>query len=204
MPQPIKRRRGGTHLDAEKRRIVIAMLANGSSRRAAAATVGCAPSTITRAAVRDREFGRQIARAERNVEIQSLKQIREAGKLPRYWRAAAWMLERKNPDDFAARLPKTFTRVEVAAVLSNVCEMLVDEVPEEDRRRIQAYLDRLMFELRNEMAHAADFVPPALVPEIPEPPGRLATAADLDELAKDEEEEEPGKDGGRGGPGLCC
>jgi transposase-like protein len=192
MSKPTKPRKRATRLDDEKRRTVIAMLSNGSSRRAAAATIGCAPSTITRAAIRDRAFGRQLARAERNVEIESLKRIRAAGSLPRYWRAAAWMLERKNPDDFAARPPKTFTRVEVAAVLSNICEMLAGDVPEENRRRVQAYLDRLIFDLRNEMSHAADLVPPALVPEMPnDPPGAVATARQLDDLAKDEE---PAKD----------
>ena len=41
-------------------------------------------------------------------------------------------------------------------------------------------------------AHAADLVPPALVPEMPnDPPGAVATARQLDELAKDED---PAKD----------
>ena len=79
-------------------------------------------------------------------------------------------------------------RVEVAAVIANICEMLVGDVPEENCRRAQAYLDRLLYDLRNEMAHAADLVPPALVPEMPpEPPGPLATARDLDELARPRE-----------------
>ncbi len=45
--------------DERKRQKVLALLANGSSRRMAARFVGVAASTITRAGVRDPEYGRQ-------------------------------------------------------------------------------------------------------------------------------------------------
>ncbi len=52
-------------LDETKRKTIIALLANGSSRRMAAGYVGCAPSTITRTAARDPEFAAQLARTSR-------------------------------------------------------------------------------------------------------------------------------------------
>ena len=71
-------------------------------------------------------------------------------------------------------------------MLTTVCEILVADVPEASCRRAQAYLDRLVFDLHNEMAHATDLVPPALIPEmLQEPPEPQATPRDLDELAKD-------------------
>jgi hypothetical protein len=84
-------------LDETKRRMIIALLMNGSSRRMAAGFVGCAPSTITRTAARDAEFAAQLARAEGNAETEALSLIRKAAHKERYWRAAAWLLERKNP-----------------------------------------------------------------------------------------------------------
>ncbi len=51
-------------LSEEKRRKVIALVRIGSSRRSAAACVGCSPSTITRYAERDPEFGEQLQDAE--------------------------------------------------------------------------------------------------------------------------------------------
>ncbi|NUQ63312.1 MAG: hypothetical protein HUU20_12605 [Pirellulales bacterium] len=92
-----KPRADRVELDAAARRLVIALVTNGSSRRTAARYVGCAPSTITRAAQRDPEFAAELVRAETTVEIQSLQAIRNAAKSDRYWRAAAWLLERKNP-----------------------------------------------------------------------------------------------------------
>ena len=54
--------RGGRppSLDEAKRRKIIALLANGSSRRVAARVVGCAHSTITRTAERDPEFAADV------------------------------------------------------------------------------------------------------------------------------------------------
>jgi len=51
-------------LDSTRRRTIIALLANGNSRRTAARYVGCSPATITRTAARDPEFAKQVARAE--------------------------------------------------------------------------------------------------------------------------------------------
>ena len=146
---------------------------------------GCRPSTITRAAARDRQFARQLIEAEHNVEVEALRRVREASKDPRHWRAAAWMLERRNPDDFGPRPPKMFSQVAVAALLSNVCQMLTGTVPEENCLRPEGHLDRLMLDLRSEMAtrpislHRPD-------PRDTKPPGPLAAADDLQDAGDDE------------------
>ncbi|MGA2064234.1 MAG: helix-turn-helix domain-containing protein [Thermoguttaceae bacterium] len=170
MPDAPKRRGRPASLDEEKRAQIVALLANGSSRRVATTIVGCSPSTLTRTASRDPTFAEQLARAERNVEIEALRAIRHAAKLPCYWRAAAWMLERRNPDDFAHRPPKQFTRVEVLQIVSTVCEMLVGDVPEENCQRAQEYLERLMLDLRSELASAEGVTPAALAPPPAEDP----------------------------------
>jgi hypothetical protein len=187
MAGPPKPRGRPASLDEEKRAKLVALLANGSSRRAAAFMVGCAPSTVIRTALRDPRFAEQLARAERNVEVEALRAIRDAAKQPCYWRAAAWMLERRNPDDFAHRPPKMFSRVEVLQLVSTVCEMLVGDVPEQNCQRAQEYLERLMFDLRNELANAADLTPPALVtPPAEEPPEPQGPLGNLDALDDDE------------------
>ncbi len=122
-----KIRRPPTVLDEAKRMKIVALLSNGSSRRTAACMVGCAPSTITYTAAHDQQFAEEIARAERNVEIEALRAIRAAMRQERYWRAAAWVLKRRNPDDFGPRQPKVFSQTEMCQVLSKVAEMLVGE-----------------------------------------------------------------------------
>ena len=65
-----------TVLDDEKRWKIITLISNGSSRRMAAKYVGCAASTITRTALRDPDFAEQLAAAELNAEIESLRLVR--------------------------------------------------------------------------------------------------------------------------------
>ena len=135
-------------LDQSRREIVLALLGNGCSRRTAARYIGCATATITRTANRDPQFGEQIARAEQNAEIDALRCIRSAAKNERYWRAAAWLLERKNPTDFTLRPPTMFTIDQVADLFAKVTDVLAEDLPEENRQRALQKLERLMVQCR--------------------------------------------------------
>ena len=63
-------------LSEEKKRKILAMLMNGSSRRKAALCVGCSPSTIARYVQRDPDFLEQVINTEQFVEINALRNIR--------------------------------------------------------------------------------------------------------------------------------
>jgi hypothetical protein len=64
-PQPVSRSAADrVALDEVKRRQIVRLVALGNSRRTAARVVGCAPSTITRAAARDPQFAAELAHAE--------------------------------------------------------------------------------------------------------------------------------------------
>lgn len=118
-------------LDERKRRVVLTLLANGSSRRVAANYVGCSPSTISKTIARDSEFAAAVAAAEQNIEIESLREIRRAAKERGNWRAAAWLLERHNPQDFAVRPHDSFSDEQVVDMLfvatSNFIKSMTDE-----------------------------------------------------------------------------
>jgi hypothetical protein len=130
-------------LTRKNRAKIIALLANGSSRRMAARYVGCAPSTITRTAARIRGFAEQMAVAEQNADIDALRSLRVAARKPRYWRAAAWLLERRNPDEFARRTPNTYTTEEFSRCMAMVANALTRDLPEENYERVMKELDRL-------------------------------------------------------------
>jgi len=116
-------------LDENKRTQILAILGVGCSRHTAASFVGCAVSTIRRTADRDPEFARELGRAEHNAEINYLKHIQQAANKEQYWRAAAWALERKNPRDFARRGPDVITVDQIASLLAQFTEIVVEEVP---------------------------------------------------------------------------
>lgn len=132
-------------LDHVKKREILAILAMGCSRRTAACYVGCSPKTIQNTADRDPDFAAQLRRAEHASEIEYLQRIRNAAKKEQYWRAAAWALERINPEDFARRPPGFLTPDETAALLWQLVDILLAELPVgEYRKRVVKSLDRLL------------------------------------------------------------
>lgn len=135
-----------TVLDAAKRQRIIALVANGSSRRIAARFVGCSPSTITRTAARDPAFAADLARAEEALEVECLRAIRDAAKTPRYWRAAAWLLERRNPDDYATRTPRLYTAAQVLELFTQALTPLSPDVSDAPRHEAVKKLSTLLLE----------------------------------------------------------
>lgn len=141
-------------LDAEKRRKVLALLTLDCSRRVAAEYVGCASSTITRTAERDYEFGQQVVEAEKCLDIEGLSVIRKAGREPKYWRAYAWLLERRRPDDYAPKkIEKPNWPREYMQIITKLTDYLLEELPKEDIDRILLKLKEIIHDLR------ADLVP---------------------------------------------
>jgi hypothetical protein len=137
-----------TVLDEEKRRKIIAMLANGSSRRMAAAYAGCAHSTLARTICRDPQFAAAVADAEKNTEIEALHRIRKASRNERYWRAAAWLLERRNPQDFAQRPPHAFTDQQLVQLFLKAISPFVETMSDDDFDRALERLNRMFGRIR--------------------------------------------------------
>jgi hypothetical protein len=142
---PARGRRGRPPtLTPAKRQTIISLLCNGSTRRVAARFVGCATSTITRTAAADPEFAADLARAEQTVEIEALRNIRVAAKTGKYWRASAWLLERKNPYDFADRPLAHYTGRDVMQTVLEIATWLCNSVPEPYRKVVLRQLDRMV------------------------------------------------------------
>ena len=136
-------------LDEGKKREILAILAVGGSRRTAARYVGCALSTIQKTAGRDPQFEQAIRRAEHQAELGYLQNIQTAAKKEQHWRAAAWALERRNPDEYGRRKPDVFTPGQVRSLLAQLAEIVLVEVPVAAfRKRILKRLDALCAALR--------------------------------------------------------
>jgi hypothetical protein len=122
-------------LDNGKRREILAILSVGCSQTVAARYVGCAASTIHRTADRDPKFAEEIGKAKSNAELSLVKNIRNAAKKEQYWRAAAWALERGFPEKYARRGPDVITAEELARILAQFADMIVQQVPVDKYRK---------------------------------------------------------------------
>jgi hypothetical protein len=131
-------------LDDGKQREICAILAVGCSRTTAAKYVGCHCTTIRRTAERDEAFALALRQAESKHEVLHLTHINKAAQEGRYWRAAAWALERKYPARYSQRNPNMFTLEQIAQVLSQFAEVILEEVDKPaQRKRILARLTDL-------------------------------------------------------------
>ena len=136
-------------LDEIKKLEIVAILSVGCSRRTAASYVGCAVSTIQNTADRDPKFAEKLRHAEYQSEIAYLKNIQKAARKEQYWRAAAWALERRNPQEYGPRSPDVITVDQIRLILAEFAEIVVDEVPVPMyRKKILKRLDALTAVLR--------------------------------------------------------
>src|SRR3972149_3390604 len=94
-------------LDELKRREICALVSAGCGIAEAARYVGCNPVTIRREAPRNAEFHEPLRNADLRAELSPLQALRQAAHT--HWRAAAWFLERTQPDRFGRRNPDTVT-----------------------------------------------------------------------------------------------
>ena len=123
-------------LDGYKRREILAIVAAGCKREVAAEYVGCDLSTIYRTAQRDADFAEKLRQKELSSEIGYLQNLRKAAQQERYWRAAAWALERINPDKYGRRGPEVITVDQIRALMAQFSEVVVEEVPARHRKNI--------------------------------------------------------------------
>lgn len=131
-------------LDKIKKREIVALMTAGCSRKMAARYVGCAAQTIQNTADRDEKFAAELRRAYGNAELGLLQNIRNASKKAQYWRAAAWTLERRNPEEYAQRGPDVITVDQIARLLSQFADIIIEEVPvAKYRKQILARLETL-------------------------------------------------------------
>ncbi len=142
-------------LDGIKRAKILALLTMGCSRRMAAKQAGFAASTITRTAERDLEFHSQIAEAEAQADVRALRLISRTAQQEKYWRVAAWMLERRNPDEYGRRAPFTFTGTQVEELLLRGLKDVVSAVPKE--RLPEVFMN--YHDLLSDVAEAANLPP---------------------------------------------
>lgn len=80
---------------------ICSVLADGNTRRTAAAVVGIDENTLLRWIHRHADFAERVKTAEQEAVRRNVAIIQRAAE--RTWQAAAWWLERRFPDEFGQR-----------------------------------------------------------------------------------------------------
>ncbi len=122
-------------LDEGKQREIVAIISMGCSRRTAAQYVGCDRKTIQNTAERNEKFAEKLDRAQSQAVVTHVKNINSAAKKAQYWRAAAWALERLNPEEYAAPHPDTIAVEQVSRLLDCFARIVIEAVPVDAYRK---------------------------------------------------------------------
>lgn len=110
-------------LDDSKCREICAIVSAGGDLCAAARYVGCDVVTIRRETMRNHGFFAELRRAELESQLTPMKTVQKAAAT--HWRAAAWYLERTQPNRFLRQAPGRFTLEQLQEALEKtVCPIL--------------------------------------------------------------------------------
>ena len=121
-------------LSPQERNEILAMLSAGYSRTTAAKYIRRGFRTLRDEILGDSEFAQQVAKAEEGSEVFYFSCIRRAALKEQYWRAAAWVLERRVPERFGAKKPETLTAEHVQKFMETCMRIIAEEVPDEEQR----------------------------------------------------------------------
>jgi hypothetical protein len=122
-------------LDEGKQREIAAIISMGCSRRTAAHYVGCAPNTIQNTAERNEKFAEKLDHAQGQAVVSHVKNINSAAKKAQHWRAAAWALERLNPEEYATPHPNTITIEQASRLIDCFARIVIEAVPVDAYRK---------------------------------------------------------------------
>ena len=118
-----------------KQREILALLSVGCSRRTAARYVNCTQKAIDELAQNNPDFAEKLRRAEANMEIESIKNMFNAAKQEKNWRASAWLLERKSPEEFLKKKPDVIPAGLLDTLLNRIVTLLIEECPAAVQRK---------------------------------------------------------------------
>lgn len=139
-------------LDATKQREICALVSVGTSMRKAAQYVGCCRKTIEREAKRNPEFAERLQRSRVSTQLGPLQSMRQAVQSD--WRAAAWMLERTDPDRFGRRTQSSVGAKELRALARDLMAIFRDEINHPELR--DRILGRVQATINYALRHAWD------------------------------------------------
>jgi hypothetical protein len=140
----------------EQKGQVCGILSVGCDRETAANFVGCTVAEIGRTMKQDPAFAANVRRTEAATELAHMRNVQQAAKDPKNWRASVWWLERHSPERFGRRGAGQVTVRQLETFMETITGILSNEIPnDDDRQRVIAGFDRAIGTLRQMVQYAS-------------------------------------------------
>ena len=124
-----------SELTDEQKGQIYGILSVGCDRQTAAYFVGCSLADIRRAMQQDATFAAGVCRAEAGAELNHMRNVQQAAKDEKHWRASVWWLERRSPERFGPRGPGVVTARQLKAFVEILADVLREDVRDADERQ---------------------------------------------------------------------
>ena len=115
-----------------KRAELCSLVSSGIDLEEAVGYVGCSPRTVRRHAERDDDFRRTLTQAQLASRLDPAHYLRKAAQTD--WRAAAWLLERTDPDQFLPRDRANCSPQELTIVVDRIVEAALGQIDDQETR----------------------------------------------------------------------
>jgi len=154
--------------DLEKQQRLCAIVGLGVSVRAAALLCETSEASVRMRQQRDPAFRTRLAEAKQAREVIPLRAIREASG--KNWRAAAWLLERVRPAEYAARKADSWRPSEVSEMIRSFIDYVVQVLDREvanpkTQRRVRERLRNVTRQI-DEVSRATPDLLPGPLPKV--------------------------------------
>ncbi len=124
-------------LDRNKKTLLCDAVSRGATMTEAAFTVGVSLRTVQREARIDPDFDQKL-RSAHTDKPDPLAMMQSAART--HWRAAAWLLERSNPENYGRRSASSCTPFQFDEAMKVVVEAALRLAPPENRAKVYAHL----------------------------------------------------------------
>lgn len=150
-------------LTEEQKREATLVASLGCDRELITRYLGCEEIQLVETLANDEAFYKAWQRANATVELSHIRNIQQAAKDEKNWRASVWWLERHVPARYAKRSLGEVTRNELVKLIRTVAEKIASVVKQpEDQKRLLTKLSELAEQIEDDFTISEE---PGLVEE---------------------------------------
>jgi hypothetical protein len=124
--------------DHKKRDELINHIGQGATIEEAARIVGVSLRTVQREAKINDDFHHDLALAQHDADVDPEKLMHRAARS--HWRAAAWLLERSDPDRFGKRPANSCSPEKLQDIMNYLIELALEATPAEHREAVYRHM----------------------------------------------------------------